>query len=148
MAPPSVLVWVVLPRLGLLAANALARWRLGRAFPMPMASAYFTSWRAFRANLRPILLLAVGAVAFTTGIVAVVLGIAILTLASKVQVPFWPVPMTLHTLAVFLVAAALGSRLGLAAMAAYLANDESAYVTGSEFHIDGGILAGSAASPE
>ena len=26
--------------------------------------------------------------------------------------------------------------------------DESAYVTGSEFHIDGGILAGSAASPE
>ena len=41
--------------------------------PLLMASAYFTSWRAFRANLRPILLLAVGAVAFTTGIVAVVL---------------------------------------------------------------------------
>ncbi len=40
--------------------------------PLLMASAYFTSWRAFRANLRPILLLAVGAVAFTTVTVGVV----------------------------------------------------------------------------
>lgn len=35
----------------------------------------------------------------------------------------------------------------VAAMVAYLAADESAYVTGSEFTIDGGLLAGSAASP-
>lgn len=35
----------------------------------------------------------------------------------------------------------------VAALVAYLAADESAYVTGSEFHIDGGLLAGSAASP-
>lgn len=41
-----------------------------------------------------------------------------------------------------------GTAEEVAAMAAYLASDESAYVTGSEFHIDGGILAGSAASPE
>jgi NAD(P)-dependent dehydrogenase (short-subunit alcohol dehydrogenase family) len=35
----------------------------------------------------------------------------------------------------------------VAAMATYLASDEAAYVTGGEFTIDGGLLAGSAASP-
>jgi CPA1 family monovalent cation:H+ antiporter len=34
--------------------------------PLLLSSAYFTSWRDFRAQLRPILMLAVGAVAFTT----------------------------------------------------------------------------------
>ncbi|AMY69597.1 biotin transporter BioY [Frigidibacter mobilis] len=47
-------------------------------------------------------------------------GAALITLGAKVQIPFWPVPMTLHTLAVFFIAAAFGPRLGLAAMAAYL----------------------------
>ncbi len=28
-----------------------------------------------------------------------------------------------------------------------LASDEATYITGAEFHIDGGILAGSAATP-
>ncbi len=40
--------------------------------PLLQASAYRTDWRAFRSNLRPILLLAVGAVLFTAGCVAVV----------------------------------------------------------------------------
>lgn len=47
-------------------------------------------------------------------------GAALITLGAKMQVPFWPVPMTLHSLAVFFVAGALGPRLGLAAMLAYL----------------------------
>ncbi len=48
-------------------------------------------------------------------------GATLITLGAKVQIPFWPVPMTLHTLAIFFLAAALGPRLGFAAMAAYLA---------------------------
>jgi NAD(P)-dependent dehydrogenase (short-subunit alcohol dehydrogenase family) len=40
-----------------------------------------------------------------------------------------------------------GTPQEVAAMVAYLAADESAYVTGSEFTIDGGLLAGSAVSP-
>jgi monovalent cation/hydrogen antiporter len=40
--------------------------------PLLMSSAYFTVWRDFRANLRIILQLAVGAVAFTTLVVGVV----------------------------------------------------------------------------
>jgi NAD(P)-dependent dehydrogenase (short-subunit alcohol dehydrogenase family) len=35
----------------------------------------------------------------------------------------------------------------VAAVTLFLASDEASYITGSEFHIDGGLLAGSAASP-
>lgn len=52
----------------------------------------------------------------------IVLGAAILiTIAAKVQIPFWPVPMTLHTLAVLGLAVILGPRLAMAAMGTYLA---------------------------
>lgn len=40
-----------------------------------------------------------------------------------------------------------GTVAEVAALVVYLASDESGYVTGSEFNIDGGLLAGSAASP-
>ncbi len=41
----------------------------------------------------------------------------------------------------------MGEATDVAMMALYLASNESAYVTGAEFVIDGGILAGSAATP-
>jgi biotin transport system substrate-specific component len=51
---------------------------------------------------------------------AVGLGVVILTLASRVQVPFWPVPMTLQTLAVLMIATTAGMRLGAATVLAWL----------------------------
>ena len=49
------------------------------------------------------------------------LGSALLTLSAKVQVPFWPVPMTMQTYAVLVIAAMFGSRLGVATVLLYLA---------------------------
>ncbi len=43
-----------------------------------------------------------------------------LTASAKIQVPFWPVPMTMQTFVVLFLGAALGSRLGAAVVALYL----------------------------
>jgi biotin transport system substrate-specific component len=51
---------------------------------------------------------------------AVTAGVVLLTLSAKVQVPFWPVPMTLQTLAVLLLGMAYGPGLGLATVMVYL----------------------------
>jgi biotin transport system substrate-specific component len=50
-----------------------------------------------------------------------VLGVAFLTAASWVQVPMWPVPMTMQTFAVLMVGALCGWRLGAATVVAWLA---------------------------
>lgn len=50
-----------------------------------------------------------------------VLGSALLAISAKVQVPFWPVPMTLQTGVVLLLGAALGWRLAAATVLLYLA---------------------------
>jgi biotin transport system substrate-specific component len=52
--------------------------------------------------------------------IAVVVGSLILWAAAKIQVPFYPVPMTLTTLAIMLIGACYGWRLGLATVALYL----------------------------
>src|ERR1700734_3286333 len=51
----------------------------------------------------------------------VIVGATLMTLAAKVQIPFWPVPMTLHTLAVMAFAVAFGPRLAASIFLAYLA---------------------------
>ena len=47
-------------------------------------------------------------------------GSLVMWVSAKIKVPFYPVPMTLQTLALFGIAAAFGMRLGVAAMALYL----------------------------
>jgi biotin transport system substrate-specific component len=48
-------------------------------------------------------------------------GSLLLAVSAKIQVPFWPVPVTMQSLGVLLIGIALGSRLGAAAVLAYLA---------------------------
>lgn len=48
-------------------------------------------------------------------------GTGLLALSAKVQVPFYPVPMTMQTLAVLVIGAAFGWRLGALTILAYLA---------------------------
>ena len=51
---------------------------------------------------------------------AMLLGVCLLTLSAKIQVPFWPVPMTMQTLVIFMLGMAYGGRLGAATVLAYL----------------------------
>lgn len=88
--------------------------------------------------------------------ITVLLGAALLTVSAKVQVPFWPVPMTLQTLAVLLLGAALGWRLAGATVLTYLAQGAAglpvfasgaglAYMAGPTGGYLAGFLAGAVA---
>jgi biotin transport system substrate-specific component len=50
----------------------------------------------------------------------VVFGIIVLTVAAKIKVPMWPVPITMGTFAVLGLGAAYGPRLGLATILGYM----------------------------
>jgi biotin transport system substrate-specific component len=54
-------------------------------------------------------------------IVLVLAGTALMALSAKLQVPMWPVPMTMQTFAVLVIGMAYGWRLGGATLLAYLA---------------------------
>ena len=56
-----------------------------------------------------------------TNLATVVLGTLVITIAAKINVPVWPVPVTLQSLAIAALAAAFGARIGVATVALYLA---------------------------
>jgi biotin transport system substrate-specific component len=57
----------------------------------------------------------------TQEVILVLAGTLALIIAAKVKVPFYPVPMTLQTLAVMAIAVTFGLRLGVTTVLAYVA---------------------------
>jgi biotin transport system substrate-specific component len=69
-------------------------------------------WPSVRANWLYQLMLAIG-------------GSVLLAISAKMQVPFWPVPMTMQPLAVLLIGVGFGPELGAATALLYLAEGAS-----------------------
>jgi len=57
----------------------------------------------------------------TKNTLMVLAGVALITASAKITVPFWPVPMTLQTMAIMAIAVATGPRMALTTLLAYLA---------------------------
>ena len=57
---------------------------------------------------------------YLKNIILVFFGTLLLTASSKVQIPFWPVPMTMQTFVVFIIGMSYGSKLAFTTLAAYL----------------------------
>ena len=53
-------------------------------------------------------------------VLIVLAGTALLAISAKIKVPFYPVPMTLQTLAILTIASAFGARLAVFTVLAYL----------------------------
>ena len=58
--------------------------------------------------------------AIILNILLVLIGTLLLAISAKVQVPFWPVPMTMQTFVVFLIGSTYGVRLSFLTLVAYL----------------------------
>jgi biotin transport system substrate-specific component len=61
-----------------------------------------------------------GTARLIANLATVVLGTVLLTIAAKISVPVWPVPVTLQSFAVAALAAAFGWRIGVATVALYI----------------------------
>ena len=61
-----------------------------------------------------------GASTYIKNIILVIFGTLLLAVSAKVQVPFWPVPMTMQTFIVFIIGMAYGWRLAFFTLVAYL----------------------------
>lgn len=59
--------------------------------------------------------------AWMRGLLLALAGSALLTISAKLQVPFWPVPMTMQTFVVLVLGMTLGPRLAALAILTYLA---------------------------
>ena len=57
---------------------------------------------------------------YLKNILLVFFGTVLLAASSKVQVPFWPVPMTMQTFAVFIIGMTYGSKLAFFTLLLYL----------------------------
>ena len=53
-------------------------------------------------------------------VLLILFGTILLTISAKVQVPFWPVPMTMQTFVVLIIAMAYGWKLSLLTLITYL----------------------------
>jgi biotin transport system substrate-specific component len=58
--------------------------------------------------------------AFARNFVLALAGTLVLTLSAKVQIPFWPVPLTMQTFVVLVIGVAYGWKLGTATLLLYL----------------------------
>ncbi|TIO29575.1 biotin transporter BioY [Mesorhizobium sp.] len=79
---------------------------------------------AIATTMRPLVSLALpekGAARLATQLLLAIVGTLVLTLSAKTKVVLGPVDMSMQTLAVFLIAAAFGMRLGVATLILYMA---------------------------
>ena len=60
---------------------------------------------------------------YIKNIFLVLFGTLLLTVSSKIQVPFWPVPMTMQTFVVLIIAMAYGWKLSFLTLVALLTNN-------------------------